>query len=108
MAVDELLLNLGFSPALKGFNYLSSLIALRLNDPDYKLTAAYYAVGRTFGVSWERVERCARTALNTAIDSAGLDRFYEIFGFWSPLSGRFTVGDFVALCAHHLTKHRRP
>lgn len=65
--LSSVLLELGLSPKVDGFSYLMSAIPLYIADPRQGLTKELYtAVGHAFGKNGPQVERCIRTAIQSA------------------------------------------
>lgn len=67
IGVSAVLLELGFSPKVDGFGYLTAAIPLLMADAQQSITKELYtAVGHPYHKSGTQVERCIRTAISSA------------------------------------------
>lgn len=98
--VRKMLLDCGINPACKGFAYFEDAIPMRAEDRTAKLLDGILAdVARKNGVSVCSVERSMRSALISAIDHHGPEGFINTLGQAPNLSGTYTLGGFLSLCA---------
>ena len=97
---EDILLNMGVSPALKGFKDLQNLCQLREDHPDAKLVGDLYdRCGALVGRSGTAVERTIRHAIASTIDHGNTDRIVSILHQNPDISsGTYDVGRFVQLC----------
>ena len=97
---EDILLNMGVSPALKGFKDLENLCQLREENPDAKLVSDLYVrCGEMVGRSAASVERTIRHAIESTINHGNTDRIVAILHQNPDVrNGSFEVGRFVQLC----------
>lgn len=60
----DILLKLGITPDIKGFNYIIDLVEMINNDEVTKITVAYAVAGKKNGDSGSKVERAIRHAIS--------------------------------------------
>ena len=98
--VRKMLLDCGISPACKGFAYLEDAIPMRAENRSAKLVNGILAeVARKNGTSVNCVERSMRSAIISALDKHGTEGFINTLGQGPSLSGTYTLGNFLSLCA---------
>ena len=104
--LSAILLELGLAPKVDGFGYLLDAIPLYMSDPHQCLTKELYsAVGHAYGKSGSQVERCIRTA----IQSAWLRSDAKVWARYFPSSPDGSVprpsnGDFISLIATSISQ----
>ena len=103
--LSSVLLELGISPKVDGFSYLLTAIPLYVADPRQGLTKELYsAVGHSFGKNGLQVERCIRTAVQSAWVRGDM-RVWQRF-FPSAPDGsvpRPSNGDFISHIAAYMS-----
>ena len=78
--LPTLLLELGFSPKVDGFSYLLTAIPMYAADPRQGLTKELYtAVGHPIQKSGLQVERCIRTAIQSAYNRSNGQAWAKYF-----------------------------
>ena len=107
--LPTLLLELGFSPKVDGFCYLLSAIPIYIADPRQGLTKELYtAVGHPLQKSGLQVERCIRTAIQSAWNRSSGHAWAKYF----PTAPDGTVprptnGEFIARIATALQQKQK-
>jgi len=105
-SVVTLLLRLGISPSLNGFQYSVRGICLGLQDDTRCLSVMneiYPEIARHFRVSQSAVEHSMRSMLDTAWEK-NPQCFQAEFGYAQP--HRPTTGEFLVLAVYYLKRHR--
>ena len=109
--IIELMLDLGFSPHILGFNYVAEGIRMTVDDTSVILKATkdlYPAIGAKYGSSPTRVERCIRHAIERAWNVGNLETINDIFGYSVDFNkGRPTNSEFIALAALRIKQFMR-
>ncbi len=101
-----MLLELGFSPKVDGFGYLVDAIPLYMADPEQSLTKELYvALGAPCQKSSLQVERCIRTAIDSAWKRSKAQGWQNYF----PTAPDGTVprptnGNFISHIAAHFAQ----
>ena len=96
------LLNLGISPALKGFDYIVDGIAVIKKRGRVKTTWLYTNVAKKHNTTNFRVERCIRHAIEVAFDRGNLELLEKVFGYsYNVDRGRPTNREFLYTLAMH-------
>lgn len=105
---DTLLLEMGLSPKLLGYSYISFAMELIYQDPKYlrAITKRLYVdVAQAFGVSTYSVERDIRHAIGNLFTYGDYDCINSLFyNSVNPLKGTPTNGEFLSV----LYLHTRP
>ena len=108
---ENLLLELGVSQALLGFNYLACAIDLVVDDEQYinvVTTKLYPAVAKKFDTTASRTERAMRHAIEKTFDNGDYDLLVKIFGGGiSRFRGKVTNSEFIAGCARAVKRRMR-
>ena len=109
--IIELMLDLGFSPHIRGFNYVAESIRMTVEDTAVILKATrdlYPAIAEKYGTSAARVERCIRHAIERAWILGNLETINDIFGYSVDFNrGRPTNSEFIALAALRIKQYLR-
>ena len=106
----NMLREFGIRVKLKGFRYLQGAIGMLAEDPDREITKELYReLAKIHNTSTESVERCIRTA----IESAWIVRDPELWQtYFPPKSGKMTErptnGTFIARLAQRLNAELYP
>lgn len=106
-ATKKLLLNVGISPNLDGYHYLTEAIntvkgMLKSGDVDCKFTVLYKDIGKKFNTTSARTERSMRHAIEKAFSSNN-SLLKTIFNsLVDTRSGKVTVSCFVFTIAEYL------
>lgn len=80
-AITRLLCEFGIPPRLHGSKYLLSAIILMAEDPSQYITKELYpSVGKEYGLSGGRVERCIRNAVKKGWENGGKSTWQHYFG----------------------------
>ena len=90
---------IGVSPALKGYEYLATLIGKILENPNnlYRITYMYTIVGDIYGAKDTQVERVIRQAIEVVFDRMSINSpIWVWFSFINPQKGKPTNKEFVA------------
>ena len=111
-AIYDLFKELGISAHLDGYRYLTEAVKCAC-DGAYVDTVAtkpggvYYEIAKKFGKTISSVERSMRHAIESAFDSIGTTRRYEIFGnSIDPNKGKPTNIMFVFQCASEIKRRK--
>ena len=107
--LPALLLELRFSPKVDGFSYLLTAIPMYAADPRQGLTKELYtAVGRPLQKSGLQVERCIRTAIQSAWNRSN-DQAWAKYFPTAPdgTIPRPTNGEFIARIATALQQNQK-
>lgn len=106
--LSTVLLELSVSPKVDGFGYLLTAIPLYMADPRQGLTKELYsAVGHSFGKNGLQIERCIRTAIQSAW-ARGDMRVWQRY-FPSAPDGsvpRPSNGDFISHIAAYMSAQK--
>lgn len=101
-----LLNHLGVPSNKLGYEYLKEAIEVSLEDPDsiHSITKSLYpAVAKRVGSTPPRVERAIRYAIETSFERCSAEELFDRFGACvSPVSGKLTNGEFIALAAEKI------
>lgn len=106
--LSSVLLELGLSPKVDGFSYLMRAIPLYISDPRQGLTKELYtAVGHVFGKNGLQVERCIRTAIQSAWSRSDM-RIWQRYFPTAPDGSvpRPSNGDFISHIAATLAQKK--
>lgn len=103
--ISNALKDLGVPASLRGYYYLRYGIELMVKDMTLVsaiCTKLYPAIAKEFNVSWQAVERCIRTAIETGWDRGNIETKEKIFGYMRkipPTNAEFmaTVADYILL-----------
>lgn len=105
--IRDKLLELGFSPANKGFQYIAEAVMILENDPDAAfntIKGIYLPIAKEHGVTHNATERCIRNAVKLAME-CNADRISDYLRFQpTGVSGSYKNSDFLA--AFHMALHR--
>ncbi len=106
VGVSSILLELGLSPKVDGFGYLTAAIPMLIADSRQSLTKELYtAVGHSCSKSGMQVERCIRTAIHSAWKKGDLHTWKRYFPTAPDGSvPRPSNGDFIARIAAFLSQ----
>ena len=106
VSYEDVLIDLGIPPHLKGFRALEALCILREQLPEAKFCADLLVrAGKLLGCGADRVERNCRTAITCALD-AGNGEHMSLMLKQRPhiATGGYELRRFVELCV--LAKNR--
>lgn len=99
--IQNTLINLGTSPSLIGFDYLTRAIALAYENSEYKYQITkrlYPEVARLENTTPSRVERALRHAIETTWERGNLEVLTATFGYTVHASkGKPTNSEFVSM-----------
>lgn len=97
--VDRMMLDLGFSDAVRGTAYLREMVrGYTEGEPMFK--GAYLRAAQTYSTTESRVERCVRTAIWSAMQRGDINTIREVFGHsYSAERGCPTNREYVARLA---------
>lgn len=96
------LLNLGISPALKGFDYIVDCITAIKEHGRVKTMWLYTNVAKKHNTTAFRVKRCIRHAIEVAFDRGDLKLLEKVFGYsYNADRGRPTNSEFLYTLAMH-------
>lgn len=104
-AIQDLLLNLGITPNLLGFDAATKAVEIYLNKKKQtghapKITEIYAEVARQLGCSEGVVERRIRHSVESMFDFSEPERIYSILGAPTNMKkGKYINGEFIALMA---------
>lgn len=103
--IRRLVLNLGITPDLKGYEYTVIAIQKMIEKKgDIKVCEIYAEVAETLNINKPRVERAIRHAITTILNKPyGFEHLETIFGC-KILRDNLTIGQFLNLCVETL-KH---
>lgn len=77
--LDRLMLDLGFSDAVRGTAYLREMVrGYEEGEPMFK--GAYLRAAQRYSTTETRVERCVRTAIWTAMQRGDIETIRQVFG----------------------------
>ncbi len=94
------LTRLGISAKWDGYDYLVDCVVRTAQSPRLSLTKELYpAVAQDWGCTARQVERCIRTALNTAWEQRDPEIWYEVLG---PVPCHLSNGHFITRMARKL------
>lgn len=79
--ISETLLNLGFSPKLKGFNYAKEAIYIYLNSSiaDYNFKEVLSSIARKHSITAKSVNSAIKTSIESAWCGNALNTYHELF-----------------------------
>lgn len=105
--IRDKMLELGFSPAVKGFESIVKAVCILENDPSAAhsiVSDIYYTIAKESNTSVGVVERRIRTAITSAVDS-NLEAIQDYIKLPpNSDSGSYKNADF--LVAFHMALHR--
>lgn len=105
--IRDMLLELGFSPAGIGFNYIVEAVMIVESDHEAKFNVVkkiYIPIAKKHGVTYPTVERNIRHAVETAMDF-GAEKITDYLRLQpTAASGSYKNSDFLA--AFHMALHR--
>lgn len=96
------LIQLGLSPAYKGYDAIVEAVELLSQHKDTKITAIYTQVAKKLNSTYSRVERNIRHACEIVMNRADLDTLNNIFGYTIRIDGTITNGDFLSCLTNHV------
>lgn len=95
--VSNVLLQLGFSPKLKGYGFLREGILLFAMDTEQTVTKELYpAISRLFGSNGQRVERAIRSAIQSAWECGSRELWRSFFADGEGRLACPTNSEFIA------------
>ena len=101
--INSFLLELGVSPALRGFRNACIGVRILLDNPESgnQITKVLYpSIAREVGSTSSKVERSIRTVIERMLDKQDYNRVVEMLGMHpNEDSGKYTVSEFLTLCA---------
>lgn len=101
--IRKILLNIGISPNLNGYRYLTTGIRLTINQPEIinsVTTKLYPMIAELYGSTGTKIERSMRHALTVAWDKGRITVFNAIIGISTlNVNDRPTSSEFIALVA---------
>ena len=104
--VTSLILEVGITAKIKGYDYLREAIKLVLEDANLAnsiVKQLYPSVAKIFNTSASRVERAMRYAIETAWDRGDAETLNRIFGFTiNQAKGKPTNSEFIAMISDKL------
>ncbi len=79
--ISETLLNLGFTPKLKGFNYANEAIYIYLNSSiaDYNFKDVLSSIAQKYSITAKSVNSAIKTSIETTWCSKELNIYHELF-----------------------------
>ena len=106
--VTSIIHEIGVPAHIKGYQYLREAILITAADPSVLNKAVtkilYPEIARRYGTTALRVERCIRSAIETAWDRASPETLPKYFGCTvSSQRGKPSNAEFIALLAERLT-----
>ena len=106
--VTDMIHEIGVPAHIKGYQYLREAILITTADPSVLNKAVtkilYPEIARRYGTTALRVERCIRSAIETAWDRASPETLPKYFGCTvSSQRGKPSNAEFIALLAERLT-----
>ena len=106
--VTSVIHEIGVPAHIKGYQYLREAILITTADPSVLNKAVtkilYPEIARRYGTTALRVERCIRSAIETAWDRASPETLPKYFGCTvSSQRGKPSNAEFIALLAERLT-----
>lgn len=109
ICLSSLLLELSLSPKVDGFGYMMTAIPMFMADPRQGLTKELYtAVGRPFSKSGQQVERCIRTAIQSAWLRGNMQHWQRCFPTAPDGSvPRPSNGEFISHIAAYLSQQQQ-
>lgn len=96
--IEDILLELGIMPNLKGFNYITDMVELINREEKIKIVAGYWIVAKKYNATGARVERAIRHAISK-IDTGG-EQFKNIVGV--QCEKHMTNSEFLSTLAYKL------
>lgn len=96
------LIQLGLSPAYKGYDAIVEAVELLSQHKDTKITAIYTLVAKKLDSTYSRVERNIRHAVEVILDRANDELLYKIFGYGVLVEGNIRNGDFLTCLTTYL------
>jgi two-component system response regulator (stage 0 sporulation protein A) len=110
MNITDVLRTLGIPAHLKGYMFLREAIKMVFNDTELLsgITKDIYpGIAKKFHTTMSRVERAIRHAIEVGWNRGSMEHIDYVFGNTvSPLRGKPTNGEFIALIADHLKLHK--
>ena len=95
--ISDILLQLGFSPVLKGFRSIPEAVDILMKNPGISMIDLYKEVGENSDENPKRVERAIRYAIETAMQECDMHMYRRIMGQFppsgnaKPSNGRFLI-----------------
>lgn len=79
--ISETLLNLGFTPKLKGFNYANEAIYIYLNSSiaDYNFKDVLSSIAQKYSITAKSVNSAIKTSIESTWCSKELNIYHELF-----------------------------
>lgn len=98
--LDRMMLELGFSDAVRGTAYLREMV-LGYTEGEPMFKGAYLRVAQQFSTTETRVERCVRTAIWSAMERGDINMIRDVFGHsYSARRGAPTNREYMTRLAH--------
>lgn len=96
--LSDHLRNLGFSTALKGFDYIRYAIINGINNPKYisNVTNVYRDIANKFEDTYSRVERAIRYSIELAIARGDKPELDKMFKYTISHTGKVSNSEFIA------------
>jgi two-component system, response regulator, stage 0 sporulation protein A len=104
LKITDILRSIGIPANLKGYFFLRESIQMINNGCEISFSKVIYpAIASKYHTTPSRVERAIRHAIEVGWNRGGIEQLDFLFGNTvSPLKGRPTNGEFIALIAEHL------
>ncbi|MCM3691047.1 sporulation transcription factor Spo0A [Neobacillus niacini] len=104
LIITEILRSIGIPANLKGYHFIRDAIQIINNGCETSFSKVIYpAIASKYHTTPSRVERAIRHAIEVGWNRGSLEQLDFVFGNTvSPLKGRPTNGEFIALIAEHL------
>lgn len=104
LKITDILRSIGIPASLKGYFFLREAIQMINNGCETSFSKVIYpAIASQYHTTPSRVERAIRHAIEVGWNRGSIEQLDFVFGnSVSPLKGRPTNGEFIALIAEHL------
>ncbi|WP_419887196.1 sporulation transcription factor Spo0A [Neobacillus niacini] len=104
LKITDILRSIGIPANLKGYFFLREAIQMINNGSESSFSKVIYpAIASKFHTTPSRVERAIRHAIEVGWNRGSMEQLNFLFGNTvSPLKGRPTNGEFIALIGEHL------
>lgn len=100
-SIKRYLLNLGFSPSLKGFDYIVEAILIYKENPKMNLGEIYVEIAEKLNVpKWSRIERAIRHSIERTFDNS--PKMQKEFENYSYNLGKVPNYNFIAYSVTNL------
>ena len=105
--ITKTLKELGISPSLYGYTYLTDAIELVIQDETLirrRVTKELYpTIAKRYKSKWTHVERNIRHCIEVAYNRGNIDLLYDVFGYSiDARKGKATNSEFIATIAEYL------